>query len=219
MKKARALLLGTGPEAPYHPLAAVEPELFSIFSARFDVSASVDQDVLLAERLRGVGLCICYVDAWKDAPRPDRISELLAWLSAGGGLLVIHNGISLQADPSFARLIGARFLRHADIRSLRFEAAAGHPLSPDIPLFTIEEEPYQFEPVAGGSTVPFLFYESEGRLFPAGWTGQLGAGRFAYLMPGHDVRSFRDPAFRDVIARCAGWVTGQPPQERRSDGP
>jgi uncharacterized protein len=43
---------------------------------------------------------------------------------------------------------------------------------------------------------------------PAGWADFFGLGRIVYLMPGHTIKPFRHPAYREIIHRSGLWAAG-----------
>ena len=76
--------------------------------------------------------------------------------------------------------------------------------------FALEEERFAVDHAPFTERKVFLTALSEdGTRVPAGWTVEFGMGRAAYLMPGHTVTAFEDPAYRRLIARTADWLTKQ----------
>ena len=48
-------------------------------------------------------LCIAYSDLWDERVSPRQTAGLLSYVSGGGGLLVIHNGVTLANRYELAR--------------------------------------------------------------------------------------------------------------------
>ncbi|WP_138495004.1 ThuA domain-containing protein [Paenibacillus pinistramenti] len=213
----RTLLLGDNERAPYHPLHAVQETLEGILAPEFTVEASEDRGRLTADRLKqpDYGLCISYTDSWDTAPEPGEAAGLLQFVAGGGGLLVLHSGISLQASPELAQLIGGKFTGHPPYTALEFqpaEAEAGQPnagqLSAGLPGFRMDEEPYRFELDLLAELQVLLTYRHEDRDWPAAWARRYGLGRVVFLMPGHHLPSFRNEIYQQWILRGACWAAG-----------
>ncbi|MFS0723607.1 ThuA domain-containing protein [Paenibacillus sp. 1P07SE] len=206
----RTLLIGDQETAPYHPLEAVQDRILALLGGAFAVTASAGRHLLREDSLSAYELCISYTDSWDQAPAPEETAGLLRFVAGGGGLLVIHNGISLQASPELCQLIGARFIGHPPFASLPFSVAAPeHPIAKGLEPFTMEEEPYRFELDPLSELDILLTYEHEGEDWPAAWTRTYGLGRVAYLMPGHHAPSFDHQAYQVWIVQAAGWAAGR----------
>ena len=205
--KLETLLLGNQEDAPHHPLGPIQESIREILGDAYELTVTTERSLLREENLQGCGLCISYADSWKQAPQQDEIAGLLRYVAGGGGLLVIHNGISLQASPELAQLIGARFTGHPPYTALPMSIANdGHALTQGLQGFTMEEEPYRFvmDPLAEVEIL--LTYAHEGEDWPAAWTRSYGKGRVAYLMPGHHSASFQHEGYRHWIRQAARWA-------------
>ncbi|MDF2921414.1 MAG: glycosyl hydrolase [Paenibacillaceae bacterium] len=205
----QALLLGTNEGAPYHPLNAVQEQLLHILRGHAEVNATVELAALERESLQPYDLCIAYTDIWKKPVRPEESAGLLQFVAGGGGLLVIHNGMSLQARPELCQLIGAKFTGHPPYTTLPFQLTGiEHPLSAGLESFTMDEEPYRFELDPLAEVEVLLTYHHEGQDWPAAWTRQYGLGRVAFLMPGHHLPSFQIAGYAPWIVNSAKWAAG-----------
>lgn len=206
---AKALLIGDLTNPQYHPLQAAMDEVRAIFDGELEVTATEDYGRLRAPELAPFELAISYSDAWQIKKKREEVAGLLGYVSGGGSLLVIHNGISLQCDPELAQLIGARFTGHPPYTELRFSVAAGaeaHPIMAGIEGFVMDEEPYRFDMDPIGQTTLLLEYEHEGARWPAAWAHDFGLGRVVYLMPGHHNPSFKSETYRRLIKQAGLWA-------------
>ncbi|AFC29533.1 hypothetical protein PM3016_2653 [Paenibacillus mucilaginosus 3016] len=210
-EKKKAMLLGDYTDAPWHPLEPARAELEAILGEAFELTATEDYDVLLRLQTEAGGypLCIAYTDCWNRELTKAQTAGLLRYVAGGGGLLVIHNGISLQCSYELLQMIGAEFTGHPPYQKLRYSRTAegeGHPLLEGVEDFELDEEPYLFEPDPFVERRIFLEFEFEGKRLPAGWEHDYGLGRVVYLQPGHHAPSFRPEPYRRLIRNSASWA-------------
>src|SRR4051794_35171408 len=108
MTNVPTLLLGNNDDAPYHTLRAVQQQIIDILGASFQVTAAEGTTHLQLDVLKPYQLVVSYLDIWGKVPAAEETAGLLQFVASGGGLLVIHNGISIQGSPELSHLIGAR---------------------------------------------------------------------------------------------------------------
>ena len=158
----------------------------------------------------------------------ERIQQLEAYLSRGGGFVAIHPATySLRdlAEPGgerVAALTGMAFdqsiiVRHGPM-TLRM-AAGDHPICLGLPeTFGLIDEPY-WPPVGDSSKVTVLATSDE-RVpkdsetltpQPMFWTARHGQGRIFACVPGHFTWTFDDPYFRILLLRGIAWAAGESP--------
>lgn len=205
----RALLLGDFTNAPWHPLEPARLELQAILAPEFELTATEDYAVMGRLSLEDYPLFISYADCWNRPVAPELTAGLLRYAAGGGGLLVIHNGISLQSSSELAQLAGARFTGHPPYQPLRYHPLANHPLLEGVEPFALDEEPYMFELDPIGARTEFLAFEFEGNRYPAGWERTYGLGKIVYLQPGHHAPSFKPASYRRLVRNCARWASGR----------
>jgi type 1 glutamine amidotransferase len=179
---------------------------------------SADLLVMFCYRSGGKPRC------WSD----ERISELGAFLTRGGGFVPIHSPTYAASDltaPEAAqelRLTGVAFdksilVRHGLI-SLQLTATQ-HPICLGLPT-TIQlfDEPY-WPPVGDVSKVEALATSQEAiaknseqtASQPMFWTYRCGKGRVFACVPGHFTWTFDDPYFRILLLRGMAWAAGESP--------
>lgn len=204
------LLIGNNTDAPYHPLEAVKERLLDILGGICETTAVEGTGPLRRESIDQYELCISYTDSWKQAAAAEERAGLLQFVANGGGLLVIHNGISLQASPELCQLIGAKFTGHPAYTTLPFKLTdSGHPLTQGLGAFSMDEEPYRFELDPLAELTILLTYAHEGQDWPAAWVRNYGLGRVVFLMPGHHLPSFEHEAYGRWIVNGAKWAAGK----------
>lgn len=200
--KTKALLLGDYARAPYHPLTGVAEKLKDILKDSFDIVVSEDYSSL-SRNLSGFKLVISYADIWNSSLSDSEAGGLVSFVAQGGGLLVIHNGICLGSRHEFKSMAAASFTGHPEPELLSFKLSPEHPISKGIDSFQIYEEPYQYDFCNHIKPEVFLYYQYKGKLWESGWNLCFGKGRVVCLHPGHDVKSFEDHNYQEIIRRSA----------------
>ncbi|WP_438495403.1 ThuA domain-containing protein [Paenibacillus sp. IHBB 3054] len=209
MSEWKALALGSYSEVKYHPFAGVDHEIKHILSPDLQVEASEDYSLLNKDNLEGLKLLIAYTEFSDQTIAPEQSAALLSYVAGGGGLLVVHNGISLQRNQELGAMLGAHFTHHPEYTSLHMKIPAhGHPIMQGISEFVIEDEPYYFEMHPYFETTVLAEYLHEGAMRQAAWCHEFGLGRVVYLMPGHHLPSFSVEPFRQMIRRGGMWAAG-----------
>jgi type 1 glutamine amidotransferase len=203
----KAIMIGDYSRPMYHPLAEVDKELTDILKGKVDIEFTEEYTVINYENLKKFDLCILYVDRWDDPVDEMAIKDLIKFIEEGGRVMVIHNGISFQSNEDFKELIGAEFTGHPPYTKLEIIAKnEKHPIMNGIKAFYLEDEPYRYEFCIDPQIDIFLEYIHEGNAYPAGWTKYLIKGKLVYLMPGHNVASFKNPSYRELVFNSALWV-------------
>ncbi|WP_150270228.1 ThuA domain-containing protein [Paenibacillus tepidiphilus] len=209
MDKRKCLLLGDYTHPRFHPLQGVDLQIGEILGELLTVQCSENKKLLLSEHLSGYDLCIAYNELWNETVSPQQTAGLLSYVSGGGGLIVLHNGISLAKRYELAQLIGGKFTGHPPYTTLKFNVLE-HDITEGMADFELDEEPYGFEFDPFTEKTVLLEYESEQGRQPAAWCHSYGQGRVVYLMPGHHEPTFRHPAVRQLILQAATWAARIP---------
>lgn len=130
------------------------------------------------------------------------------WLRAGGAWAGIHSAtFSEPGWPEFARIAGARFLRHPEPQPGVLRVAdATHPSTAGLPLvWTHTDEWYDVTPLERGRRVLLTVDEASyaggamGDPHPVAWHGPYGAGHTWYTALGHAAATYDEPWFRDHL--------------------
>lgn len=210
---SKLLLIGDNVRSTWHPLEPARQQLGAIAADEFELVATENYEALTTLDKDGFAAVISYADCWNRELAPEQIESLLRFVAGGGGLLVIHNGISLgKACHELAGLIGARFTGHPPYQALTYHPMqVNHPLLEGVEAFTVDEEPYLFEFDVQSPRNLFLEYEFEGSRYPAGWEHHYGVGRLVYLQPGHCAPSFLPDSYRQLIRNSMRWAAGPTP--------
>lgn len=207
MSTVQALALGNYSDAIYHPFSGVDKEIESIFDDRIHVRSTGDYGMLHEEYLAPYKLFISYTEFLEEKVSPSRTAALLSFVARGGGMLAIHNGISLQRNQELAVMIGAKFASHPEFTSLPVHIREpNHRIMDRVEPFIVDDEPYRFEFNPHIRTTILAEYEHEGEMWPAAWTHEFGLGRIVYLMPGHRLSAFKVEGYRKLILNAGLWA-------------
>jgi len=197
--KKQILILGDSTHPLYHPLAVII-EIMRAILPDYDLAFTEDRNFLLKETINKYDVLVSYADSWKSALDKKQMAGLLNYVSDGGKLLVIHNGISLQSNFEFANMVGARFTGHTEYTRLKYSFVdAGEKSINTFESFDMDEEPYRFEFAAFTEKNIFMEYELDGVRYPAGWNVSYGKGKVVYLSPGHDIGTFENIRYQKII--------------------
>jgi type 1 glutamine amidotransferase len=209
----RAVLLGDGPGASCHPLSAVQDLILGALKEDFDADVTEDYDILADLKSAGAGLLAAYTDRWENPVTPEQAGGITGYVEQGGGLVLIHSGISLAADPELEAMIGARRIEHRPYQSLSFEPVVGkggaHPIVQNIESFESPDEPCRYSFSRSKDREVILEYWLEGRCYPAAWVQRYREGRIVVLMPGHDRASLESGLVQRLIQSSCLWAAGR----------
>jgi type 1 glutamine amidotransferase len=204
----KCLLLGDYTHPKFHPLQGVDKQISHILNDVMTVQCSENKNMLLEDNIKQFDLCISYIDLWDEKVSPKQTAGLLSYVSQGGGLFVIHNGISIEGRFELAQLMGGRFTGHPPYQSLSFCASQHeHAITEGVQPFELEEEPYQFEFDPFTEKQILLEYQMDDKWYPAAWSLTYGLGRVTFLMPGHHEPTFKQPEIRKIILQAAQWTS------------
>jgi type 1 glutamine amidotransferase len=210
MSTIKALALGSYSNVKYHPFKDVDREFENIFKGEVEVHCTEDLDSLNPETLAGYELIISYTEFSDQPLSPQQTAALISFVAGGGGLLVVHNGISLQRTQELGTVLGGYFTHHPEYTSLHIEfPQPDHPIVQGMEAFAIDDEPYYFEMQPHFKTTVLAQYLHEGALREAAWCHGFGQGRVVYLMPGHHLPSFSVKPFRQLILRSGLWAAAR----------
>ncbi|QYR21160.1 ThuA domain-containing protein [Paenibacillus sp. sptzw28] len=209
MTEKHILLIGDDHSGAWHPLEPVRQELEQILAGEFQLTVTKNYDDLSSLDTIQYAACISYADIWTRALTSEQIAGLLKFVAGGGGLLAIHNGISLAGSYELLQVMGARFVTHPPYQSLHFyRTMKEHPLLQGVEDFSIDEEPYQFEFDPFTPRTVFLEYEYNGERWPSAWEHNYGLGKVVYLHPGHSANAFRSDAIKRLILNSVRLASG-----------
>jgi type 1 glutamine amidotransferase len=150
-------------------------------------------------------------------------SNLLTYVQNGGGLMVVHGGITTQnKSRAFSRLVGASFDYHPPQQPIQIRLVdPEHPLVQVFPKegFQHIDEPYFYSNAYEEKDFrPLLYFNNEeitGQREPAktgktyvAWIRSEGKGKVMYCSPSHNAQSFENPDLLQFFLNGLQYVVG-----------
>jgi type 1 glutamine amidotransferase len=152
-----------------------------------------------------------------DAARAD----LLSWLKAGKGFVVLHHAIaSYQQWPEYSKIIGAHYYLQATnvdgVEKARSTYKHGmhftihvvdpnHPVTKGVRDFEITDETYNLFDVAK-DVHPLLTTDEPDSNKVIGWAKNYGPARVVYLQSGHDHTAYENPNYLQILKQAIRWT-------------
>jgi len=199
---------------------------FDVFSANSEITFtgakhSKDADVYDREDLLNHDVIVLY-----DMPKTITNAQKARFLSLfdkGIGVVVLHHAlVSYQHWPDYERIIGGRY-PEADGKSGAVTEQVGyqhdvdvpvvmvakdHPITSGLDAFAINDEIYWGFRV-GSDVKPLLTTTHPKSGKPLMWTRTEGKSRLVYLQLGHGPSAFKNPNYRELLARSIRWVANK----------
>jgi type 1 glutamine amidotransferase len=152
-------------------------------------------------------------------------SNLIEFVSMGGGLLLLHGGITtLNNSFKFSDLVGASFDYHPPQQQVEVKLEnPNHPLVAAFPKegFSHVDEPYFYKNAYSKlNFTPLLYFDNalirnqrpnqelkSGKTYVA-WIRPEGKGKVMYIAPSHNAQSFENPALLQFFLDGLQYVVG-----------
>ena len=162
-------------------------------------------------------------------------SNLIEFVNQGGGLLLLHGGITtLNNSSKFSDLVGASFDYHPPQQQVQVKLEdPNHPLVAAFPKegFSHVDEPYFYKNAyAKLNFTPLLYFDNaqisgqranqelkSGKTYVA-WIRPEGKGKVMYISPSHNAQSFENPALLQFFLDGMQYVVGQVPYDEKPLG-
>jgi uncharacterized protein len=205
-RKTSALVLFSGGHARPATRAALAEFLWGL--PWLQITVSEDWDALRWERVAPHDLVITYTGARTEECSAAQLEGITRLLERGGGFVPLHF-TTMNANPDFIALVGARFLNHPPYGPFTVRVADNsHPVTAGLPEMQIEDECYRSEYPDRGAIHVLQTSHHEAGIDgePSSWVREVGQGRIFYSALGHDARSFSHPVLRDLLTRGIRWA-------------
>ncbi len=140
---------------------------------------------------------------------------LLDYVRGGGGLAAVHSAsYCFLNSADYVALVGAQFASHGDGTFAARTVASEHPVMAGHAGFTSWDETYVHTRHADDRTILAVRERAAGEPGGAGdepwtWVRQEGRGRVFYTASGHDLRTWNNEGFIDLLTRGVKWAAGR----------
>lgn len=152
-------------------------------------------------------------------------SNLIEFVEQGGGLLLLHGGITtLNNSSRFSELVGASFDYHPPQQQVQVKLEnPNHPMVAAFPKegFSHVDEPYFYKNAYSKlDFTPLLYFDNaqihsqranqelkSGKTYVA-WIRPEGKGKVMYIAPSHNAQSFENPALLQFFLDGLQYVVG-----------
>ncbi len=182
------------------PTTGTQPNYFTL--STFPWSRLAEYDVLV---ILGPLTASTPEDTEAKATTATYVRALTEFVREGKGCVTLHLAAAFFHE-AFTQMIGGRFLTHPPIQPFTIQVDdPHHPITQGIPAFTVMDELYitDHDPAAIHILLSAAY---EGKQRPMAWVKTYGAGRVAYIAPGHDFRTFLHPVFLQLVEQAVRWA-------------
>ncbi|MDQ8184204.1 ThuA domain-containing protein [Pelagicoccus sp. SDUM812002] len=137
---------------------------------------------------------------------------LLSFVEDGGAFLPVHCASACFGhSEAFVDLVGARFKSHGyeEFSTRIAEGHEDHPIVEGYEGFVTKDETYVHADHNDEGREVLMYREDE----PWSWTREQGKGRVFYTAYGHDMNTWGQAAFHDLMIRGILWAVGDEKRE------
>jgi type 1 glutamine amidotransferase len=135
-------------------------------------------------------------------PTDAQLDALLAAVRGGTGYVGLHAATAtFRGREPYHELVGSWFNRHDPIKRFWLEIDGSHPVTAGVPSFETEDELYELRDVLPDCRI---LASAEG--WPQVYVREYGAGRVAYIAPGHDRRTLERPEYAQLVTQAIAWA-------------
>ena len=175
-------------------------------TGRFSITISQDRDLFKAERIAKFDVVMLYTTRVELSPEQEK--GLIEFVDKGGGLVSIHSSTSMDMkSDAFWKLVGGRFLKHGAGKFKVKNTGKSHPIVQGMSDFEVTDETYRHTFCPQSKLITLMRRESDGE--PVTWVQYYGRGRVFDTALGHDLRTWSDPNFQQLITRALDWAAGK----------
>ncbi|MDQ8200557.1 ThuA domain-containing protein [Pelagicoccus enzymogenes] len=167
-------------------------------------------DVLNPEDLAATDALMLYANY--NTISDDQEAALLEFVAKGGGFLPVHCASACFGhSQEFVDLVGARFRSHGyeEFSTTIPEGKETHPILQGYEGFVTKDETYVHADHNEDQREVLMLREDE----PWTWTRTHGKGRVFYTAYGHDMNTWGQEAFHDLLIRGILWSVGEEKSE------
>jgi type 1 glutamine amidotransferase len=202
----------------WHPAEVIERGMGSIKTEDYAFDFVHDaKDILYPEMLeRYPAIINCKSNVltgantapWFDQVAEVGVGDLEAYVKNGGGFLSLHAGNTARKDEPYGLFVGNYFVGHPPRCAIEVEITGSHPILRGVENFSIRDEHYQLEVIAGDTVELFRTRSETGGNQIGGYVRNLGKGRLCVMTPGHILSVWEHRSYQRLILNALDWCTG-----------
>ena len=138
---------------------------------------------------------------------------ILEWVRAGGGLVALHSACGcFHSSPEWFDLVGGKFKSHEGHEFSPESVDKNHYITKDLPSWKSWDETYVHSDLTDDRhllQVRPAINAGEKEPEPWAWTRKEGKGTVFYSASGHDLRTWTQAGFQEMVARALIWTAGK----------
>lgn len=175
------------------------------------------RDILTKEMIREYDVIVnargnfnpVHKEIWFDEKMADVMpKDFQAYIEEGHGFIALHAGncFSRERQLDMAMITGNDFVNHPPQCDITMEMVGEHPITQNVCDFVVRDEHYRIDVHAKDIQV-FMrsTSDSEAKTQIAGYTREMGKGRFCCLTPGHKCAVLWHSEFQKLIENALKW--------------
>ncbi|MDX1944603.1 MAG: ThuA domain-containing protein [Pirellulaceae bacterium] len=146
--------------------------------------------------------------------KPEQETALLDYVSGGKGLIALHCASACFGNSAkYIELVGAQFQRHGTgtFRTILANGEAGHAILRGFGGFESWDETYVHTRHNDKDRTILEWRSEAGKKEPWTWVRTPGQGRVFYTAWGHDLRTWGNAGFQNLVERGIRWAVGADP--------
>lgn len=135
-------------------------------------------------------------------------NDFRAYIEEGHGFIALHAGncFSRKSQADMASITGNDFIGHPPQCDITMEAVGNHPIMKGVNTFVVRDEHYRIDVHADDIDLFMTSTsDSEAGTQKAGYTREIGKGRFCCLTPGHNCAVLLHPEFQKLMQNALDW--------------
>jgi len=175
-------------------------------TGRFTVTISQDRDLFRRESISRFDEVMLYTT--RVELNEEQLKGLLEFVEDGGALVGIHSSTAMcMKSDEFWRMIGGRFVKHGAGTFKVKITAKRHSICQGLSDFDETDETYIHSFCPSSKLVVLMRREKDGE--PVSWVHYYGRGRVFYTALGHDMRTWGNADFQNLVVRGSLWAAGR----------
>ncbi len=211
----RIELLFLGHTSEHHHSNAYFPVLAAgLTKEGINLSYTEDPSYLNKETLDQYDGLIIYAN--HDSITPEQNNALLDFVSGGKAFIPIHSAsFCFRNSSEYIALVGGQFKSHETGNFTATIIDKSHPIMQNVQEFSTWDETYVHWQLADDITVLMERVEGDHRE-PWTWVKEYGKGKVFYTAYGHDMRTWSQPTFHQLVKEGILWAVEPHVKENRN---